>query len=62
MTNAHTDGEALIPLDRELFRPATDSTSQDDTQIPESQGDIQTPDTPSSAPSSPGRGAGGSPW
>lgn len=47
MTNAHTDGEALIPLDRDLFEPATDSTAQDDTQTPD------TPGTQNSAPAEP---------
>ncbi|MFF3561803.1 WXG100 family type VII secretion target [Streptomyces sp. NPDC002574] len=34
MTNAHTDGEALIPLDRELFDPATASAGHDDGPTP----------------------------
>ncbi|MFG2940431.1 hypothetical protein, partial [Streptomyces sp. NPDC048282] len=45
MTNAHTDGEALMPLDRWLFEPATASTGQEDT--------VATPDTQSSAPAEP---------
>ncbi|MFK0156994.1 hypothetical protein ACIQVK_33665, partial [Streptomyces sp. NPDC090493] len=51
MANAQTDGEALIPLDRGLFEPATASTDQDAAAT--------APDAQSSAPAEPAADAHG---